>query len=217
MSTMVHFLYFLLFPKTSYSLASFFKCIWKILFCSFRKRYGLLRSVLPLERCLTLLTHFLILLSSVSHEQYLQSLLIIQCCERTLNDLSESLKYLAKLRLIFRSNKQKIQKISHFSYFNDRNSRSKHDNLTNDPIFLICSLSSVLVYFTSAFQNLQIQFQGVPPIPYVLVCKIQTYMPKMTLSNPSVYTSFFYTKFPSFWCDIFCSQIWYQFGHNPMD
>ena len=51
MSKMAHFLCFLLMPaKLSYSLKKIFTCIWKILFGSFRKCYGLLDSELPLAR-----------------------------------------------------------------------------------------------------------------------------------------------------------------------
>ena len=51
MSKMAHFLYLLLMPaKVSQRLDKIFTCIWKILFRSPRKCYGLLDSELPLAR-----------------------------------------------------------------------------------------------------------------------------------------------------------------------
>ena len=49
----------------------------------------------------------------------------------------EHLNKLLKLWLKFCCDQQKIQKMSHFWQFNGHNSGSKHDNQTNDPIFLI--------------------------------------------------------------------------------
>ena len=52
MSKMTHFLYFRLIPPKSQSqyFDKIFICIWKILFSSLRKCYGLLNSELPLAR-----------------------------------------------------------------------------------------------------------------------------------------------------------------------
>ena len=58
------------------------------------------------------------------------------------------LNILPKLWLTFGSQQQKIQKMSHFWRFHDHNSRCKHDNQTNDPIFVIYSLSSVHLYIS---------------------------------------------------------------------
>ena len=54
----------------------------------------------------------------------------------------------------------------------------------NDPIFFICSSSSIRCYISFLhFKTFKIQFCGVPFLHYVLVCKIHIYMQKMTLSN----------------------------------
>ena len=56
--------------------------------------------------------------------------------------------------------------------------------ITNDPIFFICSLSSIRWYISFLhFKTFKIQFCGVPFLHYVLVCKIHIYMQKMTLSS----------------------------------
>ena len=47
----------------------------------------------------------------------------------------------------------------------------------NDPIFLICSLSSIRWYILFLhFKNFKIQFCGVPFLHYVLICKIHICM-----------------------------------------
>ena len=105
---------------------------------------------------------------------------------------------LSKLRLIFCWCQQKIQKMSYFLYFNDHNPGRIHDNQINDPIFFIYSLSSICWYISFLhFKTSKIQFHGVPPLHFVLVCKIPIYMPKMT--SPLTQISFFYIKFANFW------------------
>ena len=103
--------------------------------------------------------------------------------------------------------------MGHLRHFNNHNCGTKHDDQTNDPIFLIHSLSSIRWY--NSFLNLKtfkIQFLGVPLLHYLLVCKIHTYMPKITLSSLLTQISFFYRKFANFWCITFfvCNliQIW---------
>ena len=54
-----------------------------------------------------------------------------------------------------------------------------------------------LVYYISAF-TFRIQFNGVPPLHFVLVCKIHIHMSKITLSSLLMY-SFFCIKFANFW------------------
>ena len=106
-------------------------------------------------------------LPSISHKQQPQS---IQFFERTQEYLSYAL---AQTVTIFCCHQQKIQKISHFGYFNDSNLGSKHDNETNDPIFLISHLSCICCYiYFMHFKTLEIQFHGVPHLHYVLVCEI---------------------------------------------
>ena len=68
---------------------------------------------------------------------------------------------------------RKIHKINHFRRFTDDNFGSKHDHETNDPIFLISSLSSIGCYILFfAFKELKIHFHGVPLLDYVLVCEM---------------------------------------------
>ena len=51
MSKITFLCYLLMTTKISPDLAKIFKCTWKVLFIFFRKRYWLLGSKLPLERC----------------------------------------------------------------------------------------------------------------------------------------------------------------------
>ena len=80
-------------------------------------------------------------------------------------------------------------------------SGGKHDSQTNDPIFFIYSLSFICWYILILhFKTFKIQFHGVlPPLHYVLVCKMYIYMLKMTFSSLLTYTSFFYKTFANFW------------------
>ena len=57
-------------------------------------------------------------------------------------------------------------------------------------------------------ETLKTQFFGVPPLHYVLVCKTQIYMLKMTLSISLTYISFSYIKFANilYITNLFCSQ-----------
>ena len=84
---------------------------------------------------------------------------------------------------------QKIQKMNHLLHFNEHTSSSKHLNLTNGPIFLIYSLRSIRRHFHFCVSR-HSKFSSMgspPPLHYVLVCKIQIYIPKMIL--PSLLTS----------------------------
>ena len=91
---------------------------------------------------------------------------------RELNKISQlHWNILLKLWLIFYCHEQKIQKMSHFWHLNDHNSRSKHDKWTKDPICLIYSEISSLVYFISAFQKPQILIQwGPSSVKYTFTC-----------------------------------------------
>ena len=110
------------------------------------------------------------------------------------------LNILPKLQLIFCFQQQKIQKTIHFWHFTGHNSWSKYDNQTNDPIFLIYSLSSISWSFSfSNFQTFKIHLSGVSPLHYVLVCKIHIYMLKITLSSLLTQIFYFYEQFASFW------------------
>ena len=99
---------------------------------------------------------------------------------------------------------QKIQKMSHFWHFNDRNSGSKYDNKTNDSFFshLLLKLYPWYISFLH-FKTYKIQSHRVPLLHYVLVCKTQTYIPKMTLSRLLTWMSSFYVKFTNI-CYIKC-------------
>ena len=91
----------------------------------------------------------------------------------------EHLNKLLKLWLKFCCDQQKIKQMSHFWHFNDHNSESKHDNQTNDPIFLIYSLN--FIHWFISFLHLKIfkiQFHGVPSLYYVQVFKLLIYMPR---------------------------------------
>ena len=55
-------------------------------------------------------------------------------------------------------------------------------------------------FFSSTLRVLFVGiFHLVPPLHYVLVCKIHMYIPKMTLSSLLTWISFFYIKFANFW------------------
>ena len=57
----------------------------------------------------------------------------------------------------------------------------------------------LLVFHIFAFQGLQNLVPWVPPLHFVLVCKMHIYIPKMTLLNLLIWISFFYIKFANFW------------------
>ena len=130
------------------------KCIWKILFSSFKKCYGLLGSELPLARCLLVdSAGFFIFLSSVFHERQLQGLFIILFLIFQVHS-----NILLRLLLFFTT-----QKIGHFWHFNDQKAGSNYDNSTNNPIFLIYFLSSIHWYVSFLhFKTFKFHFHGVP-------------------------------------------------------
>ena len=77
------------------------------------------------------------------------------------------------------------------------------------PFFFVNSLSSIRWFISFLhLKTFKIQFLGVPPLYYFLVCKIHIFMLKMTLSRLFTQISFFYIKFKQF--NLFCSQ----FGNN---
>ena len=49
------------------------------------------------------------------------------------------------------------------------------------------------------FKKFKIQFHGVSPLHYLLICKIDVNMPKTTLSSLLTEIPFFYIKFANFW------------------
>ena len=126
----------------SHNLGKLFRCIWNVLFNFYRKCYGLLGSKLPFARCQQLkiqeFVNFCWLTDSSTNGKTIPF-------PKELNKISQAhLNMLLKLWLIFCCHQQKMQKISHFWRFNDHNSGgSKHDKCTNDPVFLIHSLSSI--------------------------------------------------------------------------
>ena len=87
------------------------------------------------------------------------------------------LNILPKLSLIFGCHKQKMQKLWHLRQLNDHNSGSEHDNKINDPISRLLFELYPFAYFISAFQDLHTSLH------YILVCKIDAYMPKMLISS----------------------------------
>ena len=136
-------------------------CIWKILFSSYKKCYGLLHSELPLASCqplkiqsfvfFCLHTSFLIFLSSISHERQLQSLLIILVFQRTQEDFSSALKCCSQTLTNDLLSSGENTKISQFWHFNDRNSVKKHGEKTNNPIFFISHYLIFEVYSVKRF------------------------------------------------------------------
>ena len=169
--------------KISRSLSKIFKCIWKVLFSSFRKYYGLLSSELPLGRCQNLkIQDFGIPLLFHFYRQYLtngsvQSLLTIPFSARTQKDLPGVLKYIAQTV----TNQQKIQKIANFDIWK---TITLGVNMINRQVthfshlpFELCPL----VYFISVFQDFQNSVLWGSPLHEVLVCKIHIHMPKKTL------------------------------------
>ena len=112
----------------------------------------------------------------------------------------------------------KIQKISHFWHFNDHNSRIKHDKQTNDPTFLSYFLGSICWYISCLhFKSFKIQFNRVPWLQYILVCKIQIYILNKTFSNLLNIFSFSMENLLAFGIWHVSLPIWYQFGPDPMD
>ena len=76
---------------------------------------------------------------------------------------------------------QKIQKMSHF-WHKDHNTGNKYDNLTNNAIYFIYSLSSIRWYISFLhFKTFKIQFHGIITLHYVQACKIHIYTPRKTL------------------------------------
>ena len=129
MLKMAHFLYFCWCQqKFSHGLYKIFISIWKILYSSLRKCYGLLDSQLPLARYQPFKIHsftifcwlnsFQIFLPSIFHKWQLQNLWTIPFSERTKKDLLGALfNVLPKLWLMFCCHQQKIQKLCHFFSF----------------------------------------------------------------------------------------------------
>ena len=95
----------------------------------------------------------------------------------------------------------KIQKMSHLWHFNYNNFGNKHDNYTNEPIFVIYSFTSSPWYISFLhLKTFNIQFHMESPfLYYVPVCKIYIYMTKTTPSNLLTQISFFYIKVANFW------------------
>ena len=61
--------------------------------------------------------------------------------------------------------------------------------------FFIYFLRSICRYISYLYFEI-FKVQWVPPLHYILVCKMHIYMPKMTLSK----IPFFYIKSANFWC-----------------
>ena len=98
--------------------------------------------------------------------------------EKIQEDLSDALKCLAQMCCC---HQQKIQKMSHF-WHKDHNTGNKYDNLTNNAIYFIYSLSSIRWYISFLhFKTFKIQFHGIITLHYVQACKIHIYMPRNTL------------------------------------
>ena len=135
------------------SLHCILKWVWKMLFSFFRKCYGLLGYDLAFARCqnpwkyrISVLLFFCYCCCWLSSFLFLPQYLTNHNSKAYqpyyfLKELKkifhEHLNKLLKLWLKFCCDQQKIQKMSHFWHFNGHNSGSKHDNQTNDPIFLI--------------------------------------------------------------------------------
>ena len=151
--------------SVSHCLGIIFRCIWMILFSSFRKCYGLSNSNGNWQDVDTWKCWVLVFFAdlTVCFYFYLQNLT---------NSNPKSYHFLNSVRSFiytcpncdfFCCHQQKIWKISHFRHFNGDNFGSRHDDETNDPIFFISSLSSIRCYiYFLHFQILKIQFHGAP-------------------------------------------------------
>ena len=172
------------------SLHCILKCIWKMLFTFFRKCYGLLGSDLAFSRCqhpwkyrssvfFCPLSSFFIFLPQYLTNHNSKAYQPHYFPKELKKIFQEHLNKLLKLWLKFFCDQQKIQKMSHFWHLNDHNSGSKHDNQTNDSIFLIYSLNFIHWYVSFLhLKTFKIQFHEVPSLHYALVCKLQIYMPR---------------------------------------
>ena len=136
-----HLMYFLLnTEKNRLSLGKIFESIWKVLFDTFTKYYGLWSSILSLANCqhlkrqdLTspLLTQCFVF--SYLYPQFLtksnvQSLLNIQFSARTRWNLPRVRKDIAQNVTNFCCYLEKINEISYFWHFKGYNCGSKPDN-----------------------------------------------------------------------------------------
>ena len=74
-------------------------------------------------------------------------------------------------------------------------------NKKMNPFFFSSTLQALSIgIFNFSFQDLQ---NSVPPLHFVLFCKIHIYVPKMTLLILLTWISFLYIKFANFWYIIF--------------
>ena len=119
--------------KNNYSLGIICKCIWKVLFISFRKCYELLGSDLLLARCQPLKMYnfgiflwnqqfFYISTLSSSRTVTLKHIKYTIFCKNSNKIFQLHLNVLPKLWLTFCCHQQRIQKMSHLRHFNDHNS-----------------------------------------------------------------------------------------------
>ena len=93
-----------------------------------------------------------------------------------------------------------------------------HDKETNDPTFLSYFFNSICWYILCLhFKSFKTQFNRIPWLHYILVCKIQIYTLNKTFSNLLHIFSFSMENLLAFGIWRLSLPIWYQFGPNPMD
>ena len=63
-------------------------------------------------------------------------------------------------------------------------------------LYFIILYWHILFLYLKTFKT---QFYGVPPLHYILVCKIHIYLPKMTFPKLLTKISFFYKRYANFW------------------
>ena len=153
----VHYLYFCWWlQKISHTLGKIFYCIWKILFSSFRKCYGLLGSEVPLAKCQPLKIYdFGIFFLTQQFFWYFfpQHLTNVKSKAKPIKHIIlwkiliksfRSLKYFAQTVTNILLSSAENTKMSYFWNFNDRNSEGKYDKWGKyDPIFLMYPSSSI--------------------------------------------------------------------------
>ena len=79
----------------------------------------------------------------------------------------------------------KLQKMHLFRQFKDHNSGSKHENLTNDPIFLSAFFDLTVCNFFSEFESTQNSFSCGPPFGSSWSVKYLNFWPRATDSDSS--------------------------------
>ena len=141
--------------KISHNLGKLFKCIWKILFNSFRKCYGLLSSKILLARCQPLKTQdFGIFLWTQQFFWYFYSQYLTNSNFKA-KIFPVYLNVLLSLWLVFSCHQQKVQKMNHFDILMNINLGVSMMIRQMTPYFSSTRWALSIGIFISTFQKLQ--------------------------------------------------------------